>query len=107
MFSTADKIIVVLAFALDAIAIITAVVAFVGSRRGHYNSALIVCSLVPVCYSILTSVGTVYDFFNDPDGFWVDILIYVPLALIVSFAGSASLFRLRQNKQSAHPQSIP
>ena len=105
-FSISDQIILAVALATHAIAIVTAVVAFVGSRRGRYSTALIVCAWVPVCYAILTCVGTVYDFNNDKDDFCVDMLIYVPLGLLVCVVGLANLVRLRENKQRGRLQAI-
>jgi hypothetical protein len=107
MFSMGDQVILAAALAIHAIAIITAVVAFVGSRRGLYNAALIVCAWVPVCYAVFGGVGTMFDFFNHKDDFYVDMLVFVPLALLVCLAALVSLVRLRQNNRARRMEDFP
>lgn len=100
-----DRAIAFIAFGIHAIALITAICALAGSFRGRFSRSLFACACASLCYASLICVGSAFDFFSDRDGFEVDLIIWIPLAALAAFAGSASLVRLRRNKSASSQRS--
>lgn len=93
-----DWVLGCIAFGIHAIALVAGIFAFVGSFKGRYSRSLFACAYLSVCYVSLIYVGSGFDFYSDHDDFAIDLLIYIPFATIIGFAGLASLIRLRRNK---------
>lgn len=75
--------------------------AIVGTLGGRYSRATGVFACICIGWAIETFLGMFWEYFNDPNWFEFDVVVFVPWSILIFVAGIVSLHRLRGNKSGS------